>query len=70
MLITKRSCYFVLRVKQTNYDNVRNIITLNIPCPLTVEHLLHGHDHLTFDQNKTLFLKVQQFLLALKRFSN
>ena len=44
------------------------IESIDIPMNLTVDRLLFGSPDLTDDQNNSLFLNVQKFILNSKRF--
>ncbi len=52
----------------TNFDIHRQRYLANLPCPPISENLLNGNERLSFEQNKYIFLQVQQFILATKRF--
>ena len=52
------------------YSTLRTNMLSGIPCPATIDNLLRGNDHLTLEQNNTLFLSVHQYILASKRFSS
>ena len=60
--------HFLLRCP--NYHQLRLLYFANSPCPLTTSNLLYGNDRLTMDQNKSLIVEVQKFILASKRFTS
>ena len=51
-----------------NYYNLRQSIFHDIPCPLTSHNLLHGNEHLTFEENRDLITRTQRNIIATKRF--
>ena len=51
------------------YDELRHSLFSNLPCPLTLTNLLYGSEHLTTELNTDLFLQVQKYIVASKRFS-
>ena len=50
------------------YSAQRQRCFSHIPCALTLQNLLFGDEHLTFDQNKNIFLCVQRFISISRRF--
>ena len=50
------------------YVNQRHHHLNNIPCALTLNNLLYGDEHLTFEQNKNIFLCVQRYIASTNRF--
>ena len=52
-----------------NYQNLRQQLLSDIPCPPLLNNLLYGDEKLTYLQNKTIVLRVQKFIVASKRFS-
>lgn len=52
------------------YNAIRRTLLHTLPCPPTVNNLLYGDERLSYHQNEQLFLKVQQFILASKRFTS
>jgi len=50
------------------YVNQRLHHLNNIHCALTLNNLLYGDEHLTFEQNKNIFLCVQRFIASTNRF--
>ena len=52
------------------YQQLRTQLLSDIPCPPLVDSLLYGDEHLSFQQNKQLFILVQRFIVASKRFSS
>lgn len=52
------------------YDVLRQRLIQNLPCPPTVNNLLYGNEHLSLLHNKDIILKVQQYIIASKRFTN
>ena len=51
------------------YINQRNHYLNNSPCALTLNNLLYGNENLTFKHNKDIFMRVQRFISATKRFN-
>ena len=51
------------------YDAQRHSLFSNLPCPLTLNNLMYGSEHLTIELNTDLFLQVQKYIIASKRFS-
>ena len=49
-----------------NDSRNRYIDSIDIPMNLTVDRLLFGSPDLTDDQNYSLFLNVQQFIVSIK----
>ena len=47
---------------------LKKIESIDIPMNLTVDRLLFGSPDLTDDQNNSLFLNVQKFIINSKRF--
>ncbi len=50
------------------YQHLRQLYFGNLPCPPLVDNLLYGSERLTFEENKYIFIQVQKYLLATKRF--
>ena len=50
------------------FQNTRLTYLSNLHCPLTSEFLLHGDDRLSDDINISIFLSVQKYIRATKRF--
>ena len=50
------------------YVNQRYHHLNNIPCALTLNNLHYGDEHLTFEQNKNIFLCVQRYIASTNRF--
>ena len=50
------------------YNALRTELLASIPCLPTTNNLLYGHDRLTTDENILIFLSVQKYILATKRF--
>ena len=55
-------------LKCQKYQTLRNRFFASLPCPITLNNLLFGNTHLSFQANKTIFLQVQEFIAASKRF--
>ena len=51
-----------------NYTLQRGIYLSNLPCPMIINVLLYGSDRLSLRENCHIFLNVQQFIVASKRF--
>jgi len=51
------------------YDALRQRFLQNLPCPLTHNNLLYGKENLTRAQNEHIFLNVQRYIVATKRFN-
>ena len=51
-----------------NYSLQRGLYLSNLPCPTILNVLLYGSDRLSLRENSFIFLKVQQFIVASKRF--
>lgn len=52
-----------------HYIPFRQRFLVNLPCALTVNNLLFGDEHLPFEQNSIIFLRVQSYIEATKRFN-
>ena len=52
-----------------SYDLLRQTFFSNLPCPLTYNNLILGSENLTVESNTYLFLQVQRYIIASKRFS-
>ncbi len=50
------------------YERQRQEYLTDIQCPPITSNLLNGNEHLTFEQNKHIFLQVQHFIASTKRF--
>ncbi len=50
------------------YQLHRQRYLTNLPCAPIAHKLLYGDERLTFDENKHIFIQVQKFILATKRF--
>ena len=50
------------------YDDLRHTLFSTLPCPLTLNNLMYGSEHLTTELNTDLFLKVQKYIIASNRF--
>ena len=50
------------------YQLMRNRFIKDLPCAPTLDNLLFGNDRLTPDANKVVFLRVQGYITATKRF--
>ncbi len=50
------------------YQLHRQRYLTNLPCAPIANKLLYGDERLTFDENKHIFIQVQKFILATKRF--
>lgn len=53
-----------------NFQVQRNTFFANLQCPLTVQNLLYGSEHLNFEHNTNIFSCVQQYIVATKRFTS
>ena len=51
-----------------NYAIQRQLYLSNLPCPMILNDLLFGSDRLTLRENCIIFSKVQEFIVASKRF--
>ncbi len=51
--------HFLISCRQ--YQHQRQLYLTNIPCIPSTENLLNGNEHLTFDQNKNMFISVQNY---------
>ena len=51
-----------------NYALLRRTYLTNLPCPLILNVMLYGSDRLSLRENCLIFLNVQQFIVASKRF--
>jgi hypothetical protein len=51
------------------YQHIRQHCFTNLPCATTVNNL-NGDEHLTYQENTILFLRVQKFIEATKRFDS
>jgi ribonuclease P/MRP protein subunit RPP40 len=51
-----------------NYIQQRQNLLTNLPCPVTIDNLLLGNEHLSLEQNKQVILIAQQFIAATGRF--
>ncbi len=63
---TETVSHFLLHCNK--YVHQRQLYLTNLPCPPIVENLLFGNERLNYDQNKYIFLQVQTFIHATKRF--
>lgn len=63
---TETVSHFLLYCQK--YEHQRQLYFTNLPCPPIVENLLLGNERLNYDQNKYIFLQVQKFIQATKRF--
>ena len=61
--------HYLLNVPHYNIPRQRHIFALNLPMPLSTEHLLVGSNELTINQNTEILLSVQKFILSSKRFT-
>lgn len=52
-----------------NYSIIRQQYMSNLPCILTYQNLIYGNEHLSDDENAYVFIKVQEFIIASKRFA-
>ena len=52
----------------SNYALQRRTYLTNLPCPLILNIMLYGSDRLSLRENWLIFLNVQQFIVASKRF--
>ncbi len=52
------------------YQHLRQQFLTNLNIAPFSEHLLNGNERLSFEQNKAVFLQVQRFIMATKRFNN
>ena len=50
------------------YQHLRNRFLSDLACPVTLNNLLYGDERLSYDQNVSIFLKVQKYIVATKRF--
>lgn len=50
------------------YDRARQLFFSDLPCAFVINNLLFGDEHLSFESNKFLFLHVQGYIAATKRF--
>ncbi len=50
------------------YQQQRNELLTNINIPPLTENLLYGNEHLTFEENKDIFLQLQKFIMSTNRF--
>jgi hypothetical protein len=41
----------------------------NLPCILTYQNLIYGNEHLSDNENAYVFIKVQEFIIASRRFA-
>ena len=55
-------------VLPSTFNDSRNRYTESIDIPMTVDRLFFGSPYLTDDQNNSLFLNVQKFIINSKRF--
>ncbi|XP_053396163.1 uncharacterized protein LOC128556153 [Mercenaria mercenaria] len=51
------------------YQNLRTDIFSNLQCALTLNNLLYGDEHLSYQHNISLFTDVQRFIISTNRFS-
>lgn len=51
------------------HSHIRAKLFSDIPCPTTINNLLYGNEHLTSDENISVFENVQKFIIASKRFT-
>ena len=52
-----------------SHNVLRQALFSNLPCPLTYNNLILGSENLTVESNTYLFLQVQRYIIASKRFS-
>ncbi len=52
----------------TKYEPQRQQYLAGLECPVTTDNLLNGNEHLSFEQNKHVFLQVHKFIIATRRF--
>ena len=60
--------HYLFYCHRFNDSRNRYIESIDIPMNLTVDRLLFGSPDLTDDQNNSLFLNVQKFIINSKRF--
>ncbi len=56
-------------LKCPRYLQQRQVLLDCINCPPITDYLLNGYQHMGFEQNRNMFLEVQKYILATKRFS-
>ena len=53
----------------STYNDLRHSLFSNLPCQLTLNNLMYGSENLSTELNTVLFLQVQKYIIASKRFS-
>ena len=53
----------------SSYNALRQTMFGNLPCPLTYNNLMLGSENLTIESNTFIFLQVQRYIIASKRFT-
>ena len=66
--VPETNSHYLFYCHRFNDSRNRYIESIDIPMNLTVDHLLFGSTDLTHDQNNSLFLNVQKFIINSKRF--
>lgn len=52
----------------TRYNDARRLHLSHLPCALTTNNLLYGDERLPFNSNKSVYLTVQAYIAATRRF--
>lgn len=65
--VVESTDHYLLRCP--NFHNPRQHYLNNLPCPLLLQNLLFGSEYLSIDQNMFVFIKVQKYIEATKRFA-
>ena len=66
--VPETNSHYLFYCHRFNDSRNRYIESIDIPMNLTVDRLLFGSPDLTDDQNNSLFLNVQKFIINSKRF--